>query len=605
MTGNSNIFSITEQVAASVSVSLTARETVSGLSMVLTPRKETEDLYLIDVAITAKSSGVFPEMTLEVHAPFVDMHSCWTPGIIGNPVSIRNKGICEWRYGFDSQLSTLAPACCFYNIADENRLSAALSETMETVRVHTGAYEEERRMRLQFTLFSQGAVARTEYRTTLRLDMRTLPFYRVIEQMAAWYENSGEMMPVPEAALEPVFSTWYAFHQKVSQQKVYEQCKAYAELGCKAIILDDGWQTDDEGRGYQFCGDWEVAEKKFPDLKAHVADVQALGMKYLVWFSVPFVGKKSQAWPRFKDKLLSYNEQHLAGVLDPRYPEVRTFLIDTYCQMVQTYHLDGVKLDFIDEFTLKNASESALAPDADRDYDSLQQAVDVLLTDIRHALEAIQPDIMIEFRQRYIGPMIRRYGNIFRVHDCPNDPIMNRMSIMDLRLFSGNTAVHSDMIIWSPEDTAESAALHFINTLFSVQQLSPCIDQLPAQHITMMSHWLRFWKKHRIILLEGTLTTCSPEMQYPAISAQKDDHKVMSVHGPLVVDVFNTDEKQLTLVNGTLKTSVAIRSKMALNCRYTSYDVFGEICDEGSIHLNAGLTEIDWSLSGYITFNVQ
>ena len=37
-------------------------------------------------------------------------------------------------------------------------------------------------------------------------------------------------------------------------------------MGFKAAILDDGWQTDDTNRGYGYCGDWEVAEKKIKDI---------------------------------------------------------------------------------------------------------------------------------------------------------------------------------------------------------------------------------------------------------------------------------------------------------------------------------------------------
>ena len=58
----------------------------------------------------------------------------------------------------------------------------------------------------------------------------------------------------------------------------------------KGVIIDDGWQTDDNRRGYAFCGDWEISERRFPDMRAHVERVHRLGMKYLVWFSVPFMG---------------------------------------------------------------------------------------------------------------------------------------------------------------------------------------------------------------------------------------------------------------------------------------------------------------------------
>ena len=43
----------------------------------------------------------------------------------------------------------------------------------------------------------------------------------------------------------------------------------------------------------------------------------------------------------------------------------------------------------------------------------------------------------------YIGPAMRKYGNIFRAHDCPNDAQSNLTRTIDLRLLSGNTAVRA------------------------------------------------------------------------------------------------------------------------------------------------------------------
>ena len=44
------------------------------------------------------------------------------------------------------------------------------------------------------------------------------------------------------------------------------------------------------------------------------------------------------------------------------------------------------------------------------DYALVEEAVCRLLTDVREALTAIKPDILIEFRQNYIGPAIRGFG---------------------------------------------------------------------------------------------------------------------------------------------------------------------------------------------------
>jgi len=557
--------------------------------------------YLQLVMQTEKPEEYLP-VELEIKLPLVDIHSCWTPGMIGNPVSIRNKGIAEWRYDYDSKISKLAPVSCWYSLSGGNRLTVGLSEAMESVSQHVGSYEEERCGLIKFRLFAEPSKKRTEYKVTLRLDSRDISFFNAIENLSQWYEESlgQSMMAVPEAALEPVFSTWYNFHQNVEQQEIEQQCQLAVEAGCKTIILDDGWQTDDNNRGYRYCGDWQVSERRFPDMKGHVGRVQDMGMRYMLWLSVPFLGNRSQAWDEYKEYLLFYNSLQDAGVLDPRYKKVRDYLVTTYSHLVREYNFDGLKLDFIDEFDLRDASEKALAFDPDRDIQSLQEAVNVLLTEIKASLTAIKPDILIEFRQKYIGPMIRQFGNMFRVHDCPHDSIMNRVGIMDLRMFSGNTAVHSDMAIWTPEDTVESASLHFINTLFSVPQISPDMKELNAEHNAMVKHWLGFWNANKPILLKGKLSCSAPEMQYPVIKSRLDDQLFITVHGDIVVDVTEEGINQLTLVNGAMTDTTVIRLQQAIQAKAKVHNCLGVLQSESVLSLDTGLTEVTIPHSGYV-----
>lgn len=588
-----------------LSICLSAQDATDSMAMTLKERVE-DNILFVDFSISSQEQAVFPETTLDVHFPFINIHSLWTPCIHGHPKSMRNKGIPEWWPHFDSQISQVAPVGCFYSQDGESRLGFALSDARESVKVHAGAYEEDRVGRIRLRLFSEPSNARTEYKATLRLDMRSMPYYEAVEAMSDWYEEliGPEQMPVPEAALEPVYSTWYSFHQNLSQQEIEDQCRLSAEAGCKTIILDDGWQTDDNNRGYRFCGDWQVAKSRFPQMKEHVARVQAMGMKYMLWLSVPFIGQGCEIWNEFKDNLLFFSEQNQTGTLDPRYPAVREYLINTYCRVVQDYNLDGLKLDFIDEFNMAYAEGKALEPDANRDTESLPEAVDRLMTGVRAALTQINSDIMIEFRQRYIGPMIRKYGNMFRVHDCPNDSITNRMSIVDLRMFSGDTAVHSDMFIWTPEDTVESASLHFINTLFSVPQISPDMKELSEEHLQMTRHWLTFWRANRELLLKGKLKSAYPEMQYPVVESQLGQRRIISVHARMVADIFNSGEQELTLVNGSMEAGLMVRTHATITAKAKAFDCLGNLVSDEEISLSKGLNDLDVPVSGYIILTI-
>ena len=217
-------------------------------------------------------------------------------------------------------------------------------------------------------------------------------------------------------------------------------------------------------------------------MKAQVQRVHEMGLKYYLWYSVPFVGIRSKAYKKFKSKFLYHDSD--AGILDPRYPDVREHLIHTYENAVKNWDLDGFKLDFIDKFG-QPALEAPDAPEG-KDYISVGQAVDRLMTDIRLRLQALKPNIVIEFRQNYTGPLMRKYGNMFRAADCANDTVANKVRTIDTKLCVGTSTVHSDMLTWHNSDTPEAIALQFINTMFSVPQISVRPAALPEDHLQTM-----------------------------------------------------------------------------------------------------------------------
>jgi len=79
----------------------------------------------------------------------------------------------------------------------------------------------------------------------------------------------------------------------------------------------------------------------------------------------------------FKGKFLTENHRW-APVFDPRYPEVRQYLIDTYSKALALWNLDAFKLDFIDDF--KVYPETELTKAGGRDFANVNEAVDKLLT---------------------------------------------------------------------------------------------------------------------------------------------------------------------------------------------------------------------------------
>lgn len=548
-----------------------------------------DGLDIVKLKITSEVPTNMPMIALSWQESIVDIHSYW------HPTSFRNKGLhADWAGGFFSKATISAPVSCLFNVKGENRHTCAYSDALHPVNINIGVHEEDGTFKCQVVLFTEPSKNIQEYEGELRIDTRSLPYHQCLKEVSAWWENMEQYKPafVPEAAKEPMYSTWYSFHQEITEDEIEKQCSLAKDIGCETVIVDDGWQTTDNNRGYAFCGDWKVAKERIKDMKDHVKRVHAMGLKYILWYSVPFVGLYSEAWHKFKDCLLSYNEHLKAGVLDPRYPEVREYLISTYENAVKEWDLDGLKLDFVDEFDLPRMGDDKY--NEKMDFESVQEAVHCLLSTIMETLRNIKPDFMIEFRQRYIGPYMRQYGNMFRVTDCPNDTITNRIGSMDIRLLCGNTAAHADPLMWNVQDTIENVALQFINTLFAVPQLSMKIDALTETHFKTCKFWLNFWKEHRDVLLQGELTPFHPELNYPLIISSTLKECLIAVYSDFIVPLSLEENKKVILVNGTFNNKIYVdvhdnyneRQLEVLNCS-------GEVIITKTITLNKGITVIE------------
>lgn len=522
----------------------------------------------IKIRLEADAPQTPPEMSLNWSVPQLDMQTRWTPSC-GFSRNIPP----DWGRALSSNLAFSAPLMSFINLKGQNRMTIAFSEAMRDVNIYGGVCEESNRIVCRVVLFTVPEAPIQSYEAVLRIDTRRIFYADAIRDAAAWFTSFEEYKPsvAPEAAFEPIYSSWYSYHQDVFDHELEKECELAKNFGMKGIIVDDGWQTDDNQRGYAFCGDWEISKRRFPDMRAHVAKVHAMGMKYIVWYSVPFVGDRSKARERFAGKFLYRRDGLNTSVLDPRFPDVREYLINIYETAIREWDLDGFKLDFIDNFHVEGEDPALKDNYAGRDVKSVPRAVDILLSETMRRLRALKPDILIEFRQGYIGPAVRKYGNMFRAGDCPADVLANRVRTIDLRLTSGKTAVHSDMLEWNSGDTPEIAALQLLHVLFSVPQISVRLNEVPEDHRRMLHFWLDFCVRHRDVLLKGYLKPFHPELNYPIVSAENGEEKVIAVYNfGQYVKISCDPGKSCYIVNATGRSELI----MELQCAPQYVEVF-------------------------------
>ena len=556
-------------------------------------------VFHVRLRLAAPQPKTLPMLTLRWEHPAVDILAHWDTGGDWR----RDKGV-NWDGGRIAKATSQAPVVSLFNGRGQNRLTFAFSDALNPVAYQAGVVEETSLYDCYLKMFTEPGPPTAHYEATLRLDTREILYSECLTQVSDWWASlpGYAPAPVPDTARRPMYSTWYSMHQAVTPEAIETQCRLAKELGCEAVIVDDGWQTADNARGYGYCGDWQPAHERIPDMKAHVARVHAIGMKYILWYSVPFVGVNSQAYKRFEDKFLSKQEFNVGGgvgILDPRFPDVREYLIATYENALRDWDLDGFKLDFVDSFSLPR--DQPPVPDSRRDMESVPEAVDRLLSDVMSRLRALKPDICIEFRQSYIGPLMRKYGNMFHAADCPNDAATNRIRTLDIRLICGSSAAHADMIMWSDDELVESAALQIIHTLFAVPQISVLLDKIPPVHLEMLRWWLGFWNDHRDALLDGILQPLHPELLYPAVIARNENKLILAAYADMVLSAGPGVPRELWLVNGTQNARLVLDLTEALGQRrLTVRDCRGQIVQNEDAALNAGLHSLPVPPSGTI-----
>lgn len=550
-----------------------------------------EGVHIFRFTLSAEEARSPEPITLRWKLPSFDIKGVWKPG-----------GVHDKRQQYDwelihptSRISVDAPVLSVFSHTDNNIHTIACSDAINLIEMNALLREEDNYEYYHITLFSERHPAISSYTTEIRIDTRKIPFYEAIRDVSKWWESFPALEPsiVPEVATMPLYSSWYAFHQELDADILISECKKAYDVGYELIILDDGWQTRDNNRGYDYTGDWQP--DRFPDMKGFVKAVQDTGMKFGLWYSVPFCGEKSEAYKKFKGKFLTENHRW-APVFDPRYPEVRRYLIDTYVNALKEWNLDAFKLDFIDEF--KIYPDTVLSATDGRDYANVNEAVERLLSDAFTELRAINPDIGVEFRQQYIGPALRKYGNMFRAFDCPNDAVSNRIRVTDVKMLCGDTAVHSDPQTWHLEEKVEKAALQVLNGIFAVPQMSVILNDLSDAHLKMVRFYTAYWKENKSVLLNGAFSAHGPLANYPCLESHSDGHSIIGVYENFIVHTSIVEK--LDIINGKLSKNVIIRNKEEVNCTYLTYDCLGTLIDEGEIKLNEGIVDFSIPPSGII-----
>lgn len=491
-----------------------------------------------------------------------------------NPYTVNVRSVSEY------------PILSVVSFDDGNVCTLSVGDAEKPCALKVGYREERSYLVYTVEWFTDVVEEMESYETELTIDYRKVHFSQAVQYASALLKKKYVPTPAPSAAFAPVFSTWYCFHQEVYREKLLEECREAKNMGLDTVIIDDGWQTEDNSRAYAYSGDYRPAKAKVGEIASLTREIRNIGMKSMLWFSLAFYGDHAKDTEKYGQMALYHSEDLKAYVVDPRFPQVREHIVSYCVEAVRDWGFDGLKLDFIDSFYL--TKESAVR--AGTDCTSIEEGIKRLFAELKDSLQAVKSDVLIEFRQRYVGLVMQQLGNMLRVGDCPGSLVQNRVSLIDLRLIAGKCAVHADPLEWHIQESPENVARYLANCVFSTLQYSVYPTELNDCQRRVSRKYIEFMKEYEDVLQHGRIVPRGMLNNYVLCTGQKGDASVTAVYADVVVEL---DNKNTVVLNAGIKDRVILDAQ---GKRYT-YRVEncmgeniarGEVCAVSAVEVPIG-----------------
>ena len=154
-----------------------------------------------------------------------------------------------------------------------------------------------------------------------------------------------------KTARRPILiNNWEATYFNFNTEKLLDIAREAKKLGIEMLVMDDGWfgTREDDVSG---LGDWFVNEKKLGGkLKDLVDGVNEIGLKFGIWFEPEMISEDSDLYRAHPDWALKIpgraptrGRQQL--VLDFSREDVRTYIFDRMCEILESSNIEYVKWD--------------------------------------------------------------------------------------------------------------------------------------------------------------------------------------------------------------------------------------------------------------------
>lgn len=147
-----------------------------------------------------------------------------------------------------------------------------------------------------------------------------------------------------------VLNNWETTEFDFNEEKILELAKKGAEIGIDTMVLDDGWFGDriDETAG---LGDWYENPERLPNgLHGLAEKINALGMRFGLWFEPEMVSQDSNLYREHPDWILHTKNRtstlrRYQYTLDLSRKDVREYIVEAVSRVLSRANIEYVKWD--------------------------------------------------------------------------------------------------------------------------------------------------------------------------------------------------------------------------------------------------------------------
>ncbi|MDD2305814.1 MAG: hypothetical protein PHP53_14020 [Prolixibacteraceae bacterium] len=408
-----------------------------------------------------------------------------------------------------------------------------------------------------------------DYQAEVWVDFRSIHFSKAIYDASSWFldDEFKKGVATADTTNVPVFSTWYPMHRNIPLENITRDLDSLKTFNFKSVLVDDGWQSLVQ---MKIDTAYSYDENSFKTMSLFKKKCSDMGLPLYLWYSIPFIGGNPVVLKKFDGKYIRYRAPRQMYVLDPRYSDVRKYLVSTYANFLSTWNFDGYWFDFLKGFYPKEGA--VIDPDKGRDFVSIDLAVDTLYADMKTRLNAIKPNFFMGQIFSVVGPNLVSYQNFLTGFVGVENTQVVREKMVNNRLLYGKFTPFMEVVAINPRESEEDIARKLQSVLFGNPYLSFYATTLPEASKQTIRFWLDYWKKNHKVIFEGSFEPMQVSRFYPGIKVENEQKIIYMVYEDYTINLPVVLNKPMDVIHS--KTTGNIQFLMNKADAHYNYEIF-------------------------------